>query len=97
MKNYDFRITTDTKTITGSCAIGFADSGIPFVRLISIDFKEPVESPSTESLRAVSKVLSHFINLLSTDFDSLSYTRTFYIDLRPPEPTDKESLTVGEE
>ena len=34
MKNYDFRITTDTQTITGSCGIGFAHvSGVVFVNL----------------------------------------------------------------
>lgn len=96
MKNYDFRITTDTKTVTGSCAIGFSDAGVPFARLISIDFKEPIESPSTESLRAISKVLSHFIGKLNEDFDSLSYARTFYIDLRTPEPTIGPISAQGE-
>ena len=93
MKNYDFRITTDTQTITGSCGIGFsAVSGVVFVNLQSIAFNKPTDIFRVEVISAINIIRDHFISKLNEDFDSLSYSKTLYIDLRTPEkPTEKET------
>ena len=93
MKNYDFRITTDTQTITGSCGIGFAHvSGAVFVNLQSIAFNKPTEIFRVEVISAINIIRDHFISKLNEDFGSLAYGRILYIDLRTPEKsTEKET------